>query len=213
MYEKRFKKSVMWVVWMAACLWHLPGCDFYSERFGYDEWTYMDSWDPMWMGEPLDVSHGAIQGDYGRSRLSQATPAVAEGWRASSGWGVDTATVTVEASEENGWVSMALVDLYGALEGDVLAPGHTRTYHIEDDTLEPFVMVTGCTGFDPSSWEYDDVAETVTITVEPESVDNGARVVHFDATFVKDMWAAPGSVSNITTLSGSFTVMPLYPEP
>jgi len=187
-------------------------CDGYTTEYvSYDEWGYFGDWDPSLLGEPLLVGEAAIKGDFGLSELNEDTPAEVAGWHAAGFWGMDVSTIEVQAADTDGWFSMALLEVYGGLGADELEPGTRHTYHIEDDGAGVFIVATGCSGFDPGMWEYDEIAETIEVNVDPTVSQDGLRTVHFTATFARDNWTSPNYAPQVSRLSGSFQVMPMAP--
>lgn len=185
------------------------GCDTLYETPN-DNWGYFDDWDPGIEGDLLKTGDGAIAGDFGDSDLQEPTDGTVTAWHASGMWGMEVSTVEVRATASDGWISMALVEVYGGLAEGGLEPGTTRRFNIEDDTPGLFVVVTGCTGFNSDDWTNDDLAQSVTLSVEPDVDDQGMRTVHFEAEFEQD-WLSPNYSPTTTTLSGSFQVRPALP--
>lgn len=155
-------------------------------------------------GAPLETGAGELAGDFGRSRLEVPAAASVVGWHDPGTWGMALSTVEVQ-TDQDGWLSMAVVDLYGGVDHPDFASGAPVTYRIDDDVADSFALVTGCAGTNPAWWDFDTLADEVTVQVQPHPTDPAMRVVSFTAVFTQEGWTAPFPDGR-TRLSGRFEV-------
>jgi hypothetical protein len=202
---KMKKKSLVKLLPAASALALVVGCA--AERDVAYEIEGMEATlpaDPAFEGTPgydatpanLDLTDAELRGRMGDVGVDDAAwvDGYADGTYASVYSNVDEA--------RNG-AAMTIFDIEGGLFHDELAPGTDRTFRPNDIYDVPegaaFVTVVGCSGPTAGAWEFDQTAESVTVTVD-EGQD-GARVFNYTARF--DDGYAEASV-----VTGAFTAAP-----
>jgi hypothetical protein len=117
-------------------------------------------------------------------------------------------TVTVHSQSRGAWAVMGQLNVQGGLEN--LVPGARLTfdnaaYGYGGDGTEMFISMLGCSGPEPSVWEFDQYAERVDVQVG-EAVDPGRLEVRFQARFAGyDYTTGAPTAPQIVDGSFSFT--------
>ncbi len=160
-----------------------------DDASGEENW---DFWGGVFSpGAPIDVSDGALMGDYGFHTIADSMTASVEGY-SDGPW----TEVNLMVETSNG-VSMAIFEAWDGLEQ--LETGVTRTFDRWDSEINgAYVSVIGCAGRVAYEWDYDDAAMTVEVAVTADPTDATQRIYAFTAYF------DPSSGGQTTVLSGRF---------
>ncbi len=176
-----------------------------AHQFGHQKPPTM----PAWEGEPpvgehvpvvqtsgeLAIQDAVMLGNYGSIGLIEPIEAVAKGWSEP-----DYTTISLEATAPNGRVAMLMLELQVGL--DELVP--RTVFTDEDHSLA--VTVIGCAGSASGSWDIDDAATSVRVTVSSMDPESPYAIVHVQASF-----GVPGKWDT-TVLSGALELGGFIPE-
>jgi hypothetical protein len=171
----------------------LVGCGGEQEAEGYSESEYESLPQATNTQEDLDferndsfagnmnLSNGALHGQVG-------TVFVHENAAATDGYQEQGLTIIfISAETDQSLFAMTMLEFHGGLSDFDLAAGESVTYNIYDKyevtNGETFVQVVGCSGEDPSDWEYDESAQSVTLLVEEGDLE-GHMTYQYTARFV-----------------------------
>jgi len=171
----------------------LTGCGGDRESEGYSERVYASSSlnsniqvgqefasDESFEGN-MELSNGSLHGQVGDVFVNDNAPSI-DGYHEQ-----ELTSIYIRTEADHSLFAMTILEIHGGVSHIDLAAGETVTYDIVDQYEptddETFIQVIGCSGEDPSDWEYDESARTVTISVEEGTIEGHARY-QYTAKFV-----------------------------
>ncbi len=191
MNKYRCKQSMLMIPVVGVLL--LTGCGGERESEGYSESVYVNSSlhsniqggqdfarDESFEGN-MDLSNGSLHGQVGDVFVNDNAASI-DGYNEQ-----ELTSIYIRTEADHSLFAMTILEIHGGISHTDLAAGETVTYDIADQYEptedEAFIQVIGCSGEDPSDWEYDESARTVTISVEEGSIEGHARY-QYTAKFV-----------------------------